>query len=173
MATQQDDQHDADQPDLVLNLSHFKRDQLIASFIQLNTILQCNKPMSHNFKQMLSKKMNESIRLLLELTPVMPSQSNSDTGLLDKILSGYLVIGLSRAERSIVVNHLIAIKDAMLFEGLNPGETKLCLAIQNRQIIDQLLDLPCREQIGAFCDPKSVKDVNENGEPPTKKQKGR
>ena len=177
MANQQESEgkQNADQPELVLNLNHFRRDQLITSLIQLDTILQFNKaiPINFNYKQVVSKKIDDSIRLLLELTPVRPTQSTSEIGIFERIINGQLMLGLTRADRSNVINHLIAVKDSVLFDGLANAEIKLSLAIENRRFIDQLLDLPCREQIGLFCNPSARSVKEESGEPPSKKQRGR
>ena len=80
---------------------------------------------------------------------------------------GPLVIELSKEERLSMVGYLIAIREAVRFDGLVAGKTKRNLITENKRIVNQLVSLP--EPID-----RSDQDQNENGSKPfQKKQKSR
>ena len=67
------------------------------------------------------------------------------------------------------MNHLVDLRDAVLFDRLVTDETKHDLVAENNRIINLLLKLPDREKLS-----KSSEEKNKNDdEPPTKKQIGR
>ena len=168
----QETTQNAGQPELVLDMSHFQRDQLITSLIKFDTVLQLNKPtLTVQNKRTMSRQIVESISFLLELTPIALAQSTNRSVVLEGILNGHLIIGLAREERSRVVNHLIALKDAVMSDQLASAELKIRLAIENRKIINQLLNLPCREGSGLFCEPRPAQ--NSSNKPSAKKQESR
>lgn len=177
-------QRNAEQSERILDLSYGKRDQMIIHFNQLSVILQCEKPIQTIAKQTISARIDESINSLVHLLPVKPAQFTNDSLVVDNIVSGKLIVGLSRAERSRMVNHLIAIKDALLFGDSITDKTRRSLLTENRRILHQLLDLTCIEESGVIG--RSAKDKNGenngknvsetngeiNGKPPFKKQRG-
>ena len=146
MENPQENQQNAGKLELVFNLSHSARNQLIISLSDLSIILQSSKPITENAKQRIRKMIGESVHLLMDLSPFKPSLSTS--GLFERMLSGRLMLELSAEKRLRVTSHLIAAGDAVQFDGLVTDETKRNLAAENRRIIVQLLDLLCREQSG-------------------------
>lgn len=125
----------------ILYLSHSTRDQLITNFNQLSTILQCDTPIPEDAKLRIRKKIDNSVRLLMDLSPFEYISSTDPQTVFEEILSIRLTVRLSTAARLKVIGHLIAIRDAVKFDHLIGGETKSSLIAKNREIIDQLLDL--------------------------------
>ena len=151
---------------LTLNLNHSIRDQLIRSLNQLAALLQYKKPIPEDAKQRICKKIDDSMRLLVDLSPVDSTPSTEALGVFEEMVFNQLIVQLTRAERSGIINHLVDIRDAVQFDNLVKDEVKGALVIENRRIINQLLDLPCREQ-----NEKSDENVS-NDEPSSKKQQG-
>ena len=156
MDKQQENERDADRPESILNLSCSKRDELITILAQLSTILQCNTAMPEDAKQRTCKKIENSIRLLVELLPFKSTRSTEISGTFEERIAGRLIVGLPKAERLCMIGHLIAIREAVLY-GLITVETKRGLISENKRIIDQLLDLSAKEQ---NCPAEEEKDEN-------------
>ena len=171
MANPQED--NVDQLKLVLNLNYSTRNQLINSLNDLSAILQCDEPIPEDAKQRTCTKIDQSMRLLVYLSPFGSSQSTekADSDVFEERISGRLAVQLPRESRSSIVSHLIDLKDAVLFEFNR--EAKDSLVIESRRIVDQLLSLPCKAQrsSGAVC--TKVEKKEENDEPDLKKQKSR
>lgn len=144
----------------VLNLNYSTRNQLITSLNELSAILQCNKRIPDDAKQRTRKKIDDTMRLLVDLSPFEQIRMTDEPGLFEELVSDELTVKLSRADRSRVMNHLIDIKDAVLADELITGETRRSLVTENRRIIDQLLDLRSG-------------DEQNHCEPSTKRQRGR
>ena len=149
MTNQQEDKRNADQPELLLSLSHSTRNQLITSLNDLTIILECNTPIPEDAKQRLRKKIDASVRLLMNLMPFKssePTPSTDDSATFEEIIFGRSNVQLSTAERLRLISHLITVGDAVQFDSLISNEAKHNLVTTNRQAIDQLLDLRCKEQ---------------------------
>ena len=161
------------QLELVLNMTHSTRGQLITNLYQLSTILQCNTAIPDDAKQRTCQKIDQSVLSLMALSPFEPTAStNGDdpTILFEEKIFGQLTAKLSRAERSKAINHLVDLRDALLFDRLVTNETKHDLVAENKRIIDILLDLPDRDQVIKSDEEKT----NENNDKPlTNKQNGR
>ena len=140
MLNQQEPEDDRNVDQLKLNLIYSARDQLLTNLIQLSAILQCNKSLPPDETQRTREKIKESVLLLMELSFEV-TLSADDSSWFDQ-----LTFELPRAKRSRIVTHLIDIKDAALSDGLITGETKRSLLTENRRLIDELLDLPCKVQ---------------------------
>ena len=164
-----ENQPNAGQLELALNLSHCKRNQLITSLNELSTILQSNKPIPADVRQRTLKKIEESTLLLVYLSPFEVTQLTDVPIVFEKGTAGERTIELSRAHRSNAVDYQNALKDAVQFDSLITGATKRNLITENKRILHQPLDLTKREQNG-----ESDKDKHsEKIEPPSKKQMGR
>lgn len=167
MANQQEleDNQIGDKPKL--NLVYSNRDRLVANLTQLSAILQCNQSFSADEKQQTHQKFKESILLLMDLSSEV-TPSADDSNWLDQ-----LTYELPRAERSRISIHLIEI-NAALSDRLITDETKRSLVNENKRIIVQMLDLPCKVQGDMIGGAGSAEEENKNiGEPLSKKQKGR
>lgn len=152
-ANQQDDRQNeqrlADPAELALNLNHSTRDQLFTSLNQLSSILQCSTPIPEDAKQRIRRRIDESVQLLMDLSPFEASRQLADApGVFEERIAGLLTVRLSVAQRLKVIGHLIAIRDAVQFDGLIADVTKRALVAENRRTIEQLLDLPGGEQSG-------------------------
>lgn len=88
-----------------------------------------------------------------------------------------LTVELPRAERSRIITHLMNVRDVALSDRPIIGATKRSLESENKRIINQLLDLPCkvqRDMVGGSSSTEEIIDENENtGEKPLKRQRGR
>lgn len=157
MANQQEPEENVDQLMLVLNLNHSTRSQLINSLNDLSAILQCYEPIPEDAKQRTCTKIEETILLLVNLSPFEPTQSSCSADVFEKRISGQLIVQLPKAERSSIVAHLSDIKDVVLHDDKISREAKDSLVAENKRIIDKLLSL-------------SRKDKNENGDEPTSKK---
>lgn len=170
--TNQQANHLTDQLDSVL--SHSTRTKLFATLSDLFPIIQCGQAIPDDAKQRTREKIDESIRLLLELSPFKATQS-ADSAVLEERISGQILVRLSSEKQLNMIGHLMASQKIVLFgDQIITDEIKLSLAAENKRILHQLLDLPCREQsdlVGA----RSVQDREKehSDEPLTKKQKGR
>ena len=166
------DQPNAKQLELALNLNHSARDELIISLNQLSTILQSNKPIPADAKQRARKKIYDSIRLLVDLSPFELAQSTDESNEFEETIADQLAFKMTRADRSTIMNHLTDLKDAVQF-GRLICETKRNLITENKRIIHQLIDLPAREQSDQTC-AGSAEDSGDNSvEPPSKQQMGK
>ena len=128
----------------VLNLSYSKRHPLINSLSELTSILQCNTTIPDDAKQRTCQKIDQSMRLLVELSPFQPTASTDGDdldALFEEKIFGQLTAKLSRAERSKAMNHLVDLRDAVLFDRLVSDKTKHNLMAENKRIINFLLDL--------------------------------
>ena len=138
-----EDQRNAD---LLLSLNCSTRDQLITSLNQLSVVLQSNKQVPENEKQKICKKIDAAMQLLIDLSPFGPPQSVNHFGPFEEMVFGKLLVELSRTERSKIINHLIAVRDTVLFDDLIAHDVKPSLFTTNKRIINQLLDLPVKDQ---------------------------
>ena len=153
----------------LLILSHSTRGQLINSMNQLPAILLSNKPVPKTAKDRICKKIDESIRLLVELSSFKRSQSTDASGVFEDSLYGQLAVELSKADRSKAIDHLMAIRDAVQFDRLTTREAKRGLATESKQIVNQLMSLPEKEHSD-----ESDEQINEkNGERILDQQMGR
>ena len=66
----------------VLNLSYSNRHQLITSLSELTAILQCNTAIPDDAKQRTCQKIDQSMRLLVELSPFQSTASTVDSAVL-------------------------------------------------------------------------------------------
>ena len=137
MENQQDDQRNADR----LILSHSTRGQLITSMNQLSAILLANKPIPMDAKDRICKKIDESIRLLVELSPFKRTQATDASGVFEDSVSGQTIVELSKADRSEAIDHLVAVREAVQFDCFVGAETKRGLATENKRIVNQLMSL--------------------------------
>lgn len=157
---------------LKLNLNHSTRKQLFTVLNDLSAILQYNQPIPADAKQRTSKKIDDLILVLVNLSPSGPSRSSDNSNMFEERIADQLTADLSRAERSRIVSHLIDLKDAILSSDLFTVETKRCLIDENKQMVVRLLDLPVRIQSDG--DLPSDEDTDEsNDEPVSKRQRGR
>ena len=162
-----------------LKMSYSIRDRLITDLNQMSTILQCNEPIPGDAKQRTCKKIEQSILLLVSLSPFEATQLNEESDEFEERISEQLIAELSREDRSKILNHLIGIKDALLFGHKISRAAKDSLVTENRRIIiEQLLGLPCKVESNMISGAGSAvvksEDKNENsGEPSAKKQRGR
>ena len=112
MEIQQDDQRNTDP----LILSHNGRDKLIGNLNRFSSILLANKSIPMDAKYRICKKIDESIRLLVELSSFKRSQSTNASGVFEDSLYGQLAVELSKAETLRVAGHLMAVRDAVQFD---------------------------------------------------------
>ena len=166
---QQEPQANRSAGQLSLSLNRSTRNQLATSLIGLSDILQFNKPIA---KQVTCKEIEDSILRLVNLSPFEPTQSADDSGGLDQALK------LLRSERSNVINHLVDIKDAVLFGQKVIDEAKRNLITENERMVVRLMKLSREEPSDLACGAKSAEDANEEtnentGEPSSKRQRGR
>lgn len=141
-------------PELVL--SHSTRNQLIVTLNDLSAILQSTKSIPEDAKQRTRQKINDSMLVLLGISPFKPADqstanssphnSSHSSDVFEEMLSDQLIVQVPEAEQSEILNHLMAIKEAVLSGDLSVGETKLNLMTENRRIIGYLLNLPCTER---------------------------
>lgn len=166
MTNQQEskDKQNADQP--VLNLNYSTRDQLIDSLNRLSAVLEYNKPIPENAKERICKKIDDSIRLLVELSPFEPAKSADLSSVFEEIVSERLTVRLSSAKRLSAVGHLIAVRRAVQFYDSVDDETKRGLIADSKKIVLQLMELPHKRQ-------SDWPDEDESDEQPKKKKMGR
>lgn len=164
---QSTDKRNADQlVEPVLNLSHSTRGQLITCLDMLSAVLQCNKPIPDDAKQRICQKIDESIRLLIELSPFKSVPSGEPSNVFEEMISGQLTVALSVAERMSAVGHLISARGAVQFGVLTANDqTKRCLLAENRKIVVQLMDLQYQEK-GPEPDEEKNKKNGESTESP-------
>lgn len=136
-------QQNGEQPKLndSLRLNYPTRNRLATSITQLTTILKCGKPISDTAKNKLSQSISELIQLLVDLQPVKLAQTIDDSMVVERIVDGRLIFGISRAERSAAIVHLLNLKDFIIDSAAN-SETKDSLIAENKRIFDGLLELP-------------------------------
>lgn len=127
---------------MVLNLSHSSRHELISSLTNLSALLQSNKVIPEKVKARISEKIDDSMCLLVELSPFEPIRSTKDSEPFEEMVFNQLIVELTRAERSAIVDHLIDIRDAVQVGGLFSDEIKRDLVAESKRIINQLLELP-------------------------------
>ena len=130
--TSMENRQNAEQPEVILKLNYSTREKLIISLIQLSTILEISKPIPEDAKKRTCKIIDESIRLLVELSPFESTSSRQ------------LVFELSRPESSKIMNHLVIIRDAVQIGRLITGPKRSGLVAENKRIINQLMDLAGR-----------------------------
>lgn len=178
LVVRQEDQLNGGQPEQFFDLNHLQRGELMTGMTQLSTILQYSRPIPD--KNATIRWIDNQINWLFGLAPFKSHQYASDAIVFEKLLSGQLSIGLTEADRSRVMNHLIAVRNAVIFERLTTCD-KRKLAIENKLVIDRLLNLPVREQSHMFS-PELANDANasresslssQSSEPPLKKPKGK
>lgn len=144
-ATQQKGKRTADQPDLMLNMNCSTRDQLITSLNQLSVILQSNKPITESAKERIRNRIDKAMQILVDLSPFEPVRSLNLSDPSDEMVFGEMIVELAKSERSKIINHLISVRDEMMFNGLTVYETKTSLFTENKRSINQLLELPIRD----------------------------
>ena len=141
----------ANQQEVILKLNFSKRDHLVLTLNQLASILQIDKSILEDAKQETCKKIEETIQSLVKLStsaPILSTDQQAPYGEFEKMIFGQLVVELTLEDRSRVINQLIAFKDTLLFDGSIAGEAKRrALLIENRQIINRLLDLPLLQEL--------------------------
>ena len=169
-------QEEHDQAGDQLKLIFSVRDQLSTSLTQLSAILQCNRSLPAEEKQRTLEKIKESALLLMELSP-FEATSSADSSWFDQ-----LTFELPRADRPRIFGHLMDIKDALLSDDSITAKTKRNLVAENRQIVDRLLELPCKaqgdviggdesdESFGSGGLAGSAEENDSTGEPPSKKK---
>ena len=139
------------------------------SMNRLSSILLANKPIPLDAKYRICKKIDESIRLLVELSSFKRSQSTDASGVFEDSLYGQLAVELSKAETLRVAGHLMAVRDAVQFDRSTTREARRGLATECKQIVNQLMSLLEKEHSG-----ESDEQINEkNGERILDQQMGR
>ena len=151
----------------ILFLPCSTRTQLITSLISLSDILQSNQPIPEDARSRTCKEIEDSILLLINLPPFMPTQPSAET-------SGGQTLKLLRAERSNLMNHLVDIKDAVQYHQKATDELKRSLIVENERMVTQLMKLPREEPKIGDAGSAEVANGDENtGEPASNRQRGR
>ena len=150
-----------------LKMNFSTRNRLITNLNQVSAILQCKQPIPEDAKQRTRNKIDDAIRLLVDLSPFEPTQD--DSGEFEDLLTDQLNVELSREDRMRILIHLIEIKDVAEFDEKIADETKRSLTAKNRRIISQLLEIRCCFQDAMTYGVRSAEDTNDD-EPPSKKR---
>lgn len=158
---QENGKQNADQLELPLNLTYSKRNLLITNLNDLSAILKCKKAIPEDAKQRICKKIDESIRILVELSSFKSSHFTNASGVFEEMVRDRLIVDLPKAESLRVVGHLMTVRDAVQFDRSTTGETKQCLVDESKQIVDQLMNLACREQSDESDDEEKNDEVGE------------
>lgn len=165
MANQQESEDERNGDQLKLALSYSSRDQLFTCLNQLSAILQCNQSLSDDSKQSIRKQIKKSILLLVDLSPFEQTSFAEDSTVFEQ-----LTFELSGEEQTTVMNLLMNNQNAVLFDDQMSDEIKRSLVTENSQVVLQMLELPSRVHSNCGGDLRLDED---NGEPPSKKQRGR
>ena len=191
MANQQAPENNRSVSQLKLFLNYSTRDHLIGNLNDLSTILKCNEPIPEDAKRRTCKKIEESVGLLVKLSPFEPTPPADDSSLFEERISARLTLELSVTEQLRMVAHLVDNRIAVLTYDKVTDEAKRSLITENKRMIVQLMELPREEPSdlvsGARLAEDSNEDANEdanedtngdeetndNGEPPSKKQRSR
>ena len=167
-------QPNAGQFESVLNLNYCTRDKLMFNLNRLTIFLECEEAIPDDAKERICKTIDESILLLAKLSSFGPAKSAEPSNVFEDSVSGQLIVELSRAERSRVVDHLMIAREAVAFDGSIKTENKRSLVTENKRIICQLVGLQNSEKSDSTGISGSAGDTSENNaKPALKKKKGR
>lgn len=83
---QKSEDKNVDQLKLLLNMNCLEINQLIISLNELSAILQCNKAIPEDAKPRIRKRIDDTMRLLVNLSPFEPIKSSDDSGVFEEII---------------------------------------------------------------------------------------
>ena len=176
MANQPEDSQSTRQLNLFLNYSI--RDQLIGCLMQLNTILEGNRPVPEVAKQRTHEKIEKLILSLVRLPFESPSlepppsepPSAADSDVFEEAIADQLTLELPETDQSRLMGLLMENRNAVQIYDKVTDAAKRSLIAKNKRIIVQLVDVPYEELSDLICGAKSANE--DAGEPSSKRQRG-